>query len=57
MTKTQMLRELEMILKNVEKAYNRSEKIAKKVHLPSMCELYLIKTQLEDLIRFGKEKK
>lgn len=55
MTKKQLLKELEMILGNVNKAYSRSENLAKKIDVPSLCELYLIKTQLEDVIKLGKE--
>ena len=51
-----ILKDLESILLNVDRACRKAEKVALKLDIPSLGELILIKTQLEDLIKKAKEK-
>lgn len=51
-----ILKDLESILLNVDRACRKAEKVALKLDIPSLGELVLIKTQLEDLIKKAKEK-
>lgn len=55
-TRKQILKDLESILTNVDRAYRKAEKVAQKLDIPSMGELLLIKTQLEEVIEKAKEK-
>lgn len=55
-TRRQILKDLESILLNVDRACRKAEKVALKLDIPSLGELILIKTQLEDLIKKAKEK-
>lgn len=55
-TRKQILKYLESILLNVDRACRKAEKVALKLDIPSLGELVLIKTQLEDLIERAKEK-
>ena len=49
-TKKMILRELEALQKNLEKACNRAERISQKIDIPSFAELFFLKTQLDSLI-------
>lgn len=51
-----ILKHLESILLNVDRACRKAEKVALKLDIPSLGELILIKTQLEDIIKKAKEK-
>jgi len=51
-----ILKDLESILLNVDRAYRKAERVASKLDIPSLGELILIKTQLEQLIEKAKEK-
>lgn len=51
-----ILKDLESILLNVDRACRKAERVASKLDIPSLGELILIKTQLEDLIKKAKEK-
>ncbi len=51
-----ILKDLESILLNVDRACRKAEKVALKLKIPSLGELVLIKTQLEDIIKKAKEK-
>mgnify|MGYP000915429735 CR=1 FL=1 len=51
-----ILKDLESILLNVDRACRKAEKVALKLDIPSLGQLVLIKTQLEDLIKKAKEK-
>ena len=55
-TKKMILRELEALQKNLDKACNRAERISKKIDIPSFAELFFIKTQLDEIIEMAKEK-
>lgn len=55
-TRKQILKELESILLNVDRACRKTEKVALKLDIPSLGELVLIKTQLEGIIEKAKEK-
>lgn len=55
-TKKMILRELEALQKNLEKACNRAERISQKIDIPSFSELFFLKTQLEEIIEMAKEK-
>ena len=54
-TKKMILRELEALQKNLEKACNRAERISQKIDIPSFAELFFLKTQLEEIIQMAKE--
>ena len=56
MTKSELLRELKSIHGHLKKALDRTEKIAKKIDVPSHAELFFITQQVEELIRLAKEK-
>ena len=55
-TRKQILKDLESILLNVDRACRKAERVASKLDIPSLGELILIKTQLSDLIKSIKEK-
>lgn len=55
-TKKMILRELEALQKNLEKACNRAERISQKIDIPSFAELFFLKTQLDEIIEMVKEK-
>lgn len=55
-SRKQILKDLESILSNVDRACRKAEKVALKLDIPSLGELVLIKTQLEDVIEKAKEK-
>ena len=55
-TKKMILRELEALQKNLDKACDRAERISKKIDIPSFAELFFIKTQLDEIIEMAKEK-
>lgn len=55
-TKKMILRELEALQKNLEKACNRAERITQKIDIPSFAELFFLKTQLEEIIEMAKER-
>lgn len=55
-TRKQILKDLESILLNVDRACRKAEKVALKLNIPSLYELISIKTQLEELIEEAKEK-
>lgn len=55
-TKKMILRELEALRKNLEKACNRAERISQKIDIPSFAELFFLKTKLEEIIEMAKEK-
>lgn len=56
MTKAELVRELKSIHGHLKKALDRSEKIAKKIDVPSHAELFFITQQLEELLKLAKEK-
>lgn len=51
-----ILKDLESILLNVDRACRKAERVASKLDVPSLGELILIKTQLEEVIKKAKEK-
>ncbi len=51
-----ILKDLESILLNVDRACRKAERVASKLDITSLGELILIKTQLEDVIEEAKEK-
>ncbi len=51
-----IMKDLESILLNVDRACRKAERVALKLDIPSLGELVLIKTQLEDVIKKAKEK-
>lgn len=55
-TRKQILKELESIQVNLERAYRKAERVAAKLDIPSLGELLLIKVQVEQLIEMAKEK-
>lgn len=56
MTKAELVRELKSIHGHLKKALDRTEKIAKKIDVPSHAELFFITQQVEQLIEMAKEK-
>lgn len=57
MTKSKVIKELEIILKNIEKAYHRSEKLAKELDIPSHGTLQLALEETKEIVKLAKEKK
>lgn len=55
-TRKQVLKDVESILLNVDRACRKAQKVAEKLDIPSLSELILIKTQLEGIIEKAKEK-
>lgn len=55
-TKKQILKELESIQVNLDRAYRKAERVSAKLDIPSLGELLLIKVQVEQLIEMAKEK-
>lgn len=55
-TKKEILKELESIQVNLERAYRKAERVSAKLDIPSLGELLLIKVQVEQLIEMAKEK-
>lgn len=51
-----ILKDLESILLNVDRACRKAERVSAKLDIPSLGELILIKTQVEDVIKKAKEK-
>lgn len=56
MTKAELVRELKSIHGHLKKALDRTEKIAKKIDVPSHAELFFITQQVEELLKLAKEK-
>ena len=55
-SKRQILKELESIQVNLERAYRKAERISVKLGIPNLGELLLIKVQVEQLIDTAKDK-
>jgi tRNA pseudouridine-54 N-methylase len=56
MTKIEIIKDLKSIHGHLKKALDRTEKIAKKIDVPSHAELFFITQQVEQLIEMTKEK-
>ena len=56
MTKIELIRELKSIHGHLKKALDRSEKVAKKIDVPSHSELYFITQEVEQLLEMAKSK-
>lgn len=56
MTKSELVCELKSIHGHLKKALDRTEKIAKKIDVPSHAELFFITREVEQLIEMAKEK-
>lgn len=56
-TKRDILKELESLKKNLDRACKRAENISLKIDLPSFAELFFIRTQVEELIEMAEGKK
>lgn len=57
MTKSEMIKDLKSIHGHLKKALDRTEKIAKKIDVPSHAELFFITQQVEELLKLAKETK
>lgn len=56
MTKSEIIKDLKSIHGHLKKALDRTEKIAKKIDVPSHAELFFITQEVEQLIEMAKEK-
>lgn len=56
MTKSEIIKDLKSIHGHLNKALDRTEKIAKKIDVPSHAELFFITQQVEELLKLAKEK-
>lgn len=57
MTKSEIIKDLKSIHGHLKKAVDRTEKIAKKIDVPSHAELFFITQQVEELLKLAKENK
>lgn len=56
MTKSEMIKELKSIHGHLKKALDRSEKLAKKIDVPSYTELYFITEEVGQLLEMASKK-
>ena len=56
MTKSEMIKELKSIHGHLKKALDRSEKLAKKIDVPSYTELYFITEEVGQLLELATKK-
>ena len=55
-SRKQILKELESIQVNLDRAYRKAERVSAKLDIPSLGELLLIKVQVEQLLEMIKSK-
>lgn len=54
MTRVKVIKDLEIIYRNLEKAYNKAENLSKQLDLPPLTELKYVKDEVESLIKLSK---